>query len=216
MPTRKSVGHARLAKLADYLENTKFKKGKFHMGTWMGGYARMSQNTAEGDPMRPQLDALAEKEYASPGGAGCTFRLLVDPKTNLTTELMMPIECKTAGCAVGWGIAGIPAFRKAGLNFYGTHAGAAKESSQQSAVGIIYAPKGTKNATWDDLDAVEEFFALYGTDDESLSATIAERLFLQTFYKLKDRANPKTVAKRIRAYLAKGEPALANLTRART
>lgn len=184
--TTKAVGNKRLEKLATYLEETKFKKGKFHLGTWMAGYHGMQVSVDD--------EASRELFYIKGQGVvGPTFQLL-------DGDGLVPVDCKTAGCAVGWGIAGIKSFRKAGLQFSYRDV---SETDVNTRVGIQYTDR--EGRRYSDTSACVQFFALPNVPDVMHGdIMVASMLFVQEYYTLKGRTDPKAVAKRIRTYLAGG------------
>lgn len=91
------MNRRRLQKLADFLSETKFQRGKFNLAVWMCDYERALASSFS-DTQRDVLQKLQEK-----AGDGEAF-----------DDNVRPIHCRTVGCAMGWA-ATIPSFRKAGL-----------------------------------------------------------------------------------------------------
>lgn len=151
------IGIQRLEQLATYLETTDFAPHKFCLEDWMCDYKTM-ERVSRGTYTAPKHSRSDESFYMCEGH-------------------LMPIDCKTAGCAIGWGIVGIKAFRDAGFAF------------QRFVLGsVIPCYKGYTN-----YDAVTHFFDISHDD--------ADHMFHPGKYLPEERQNPKLVAQRIRAYL---------------
>lgn len=187
-------GKKRLALLAAYLEDTEFAPGKFHLGTWMSGYKAMMAHVRFADPAMKDL----EKRAAEMGDKKHAFKV-VNPAPGVLTaaaaagaiKRVEPIECRTAGCAIGWGIYGIPSFQEEGLSFTSL----AHSLTSDVHAGIVYeTPAGLR---FTGMDACRKFF--------SLEDPIVQALFVQGKYVVAERSDPKAVAGRIREYLATGK-----------
>lgn len=159
----------RLEMLADYLEGVGRFEGrgvpsnKFDLENWMADYEHFSRpfkNLKTND--NPVFEQIKSKHKGF--------------------NLVNPVDCQTAGCAVGWA-ATIPEFNKLGFFLKSTTPGQASP---------IYIKRDNTYHTnrW----AVIEFFTLkeYQTLGEF------DVLFTNQWYPKKDRRNPKSVAKRIR------------------
>lgn len=163
--------HARMTMLANYLEGVgDFEgrgapKAKFDLGLWMGGYDDCHWRTFKFKP-DPNKDPLKTKYI---------------PKLGITAAF--PVECQTAGCAVGWATS-MPEFNK--QNFY------LQQKSFSGTVEPFY--RDSAGEDHQDFRAIEQFF---GLDEDS-----AEMLFTPNFYTKKGERDPKAVAKRIHRLLA--------------
>lgn len=88
-----------------------------------------------------------------------------------------PVECQTAGCAVGWAVT-IPEFIEQGFFL-------------SVFLEPVYVNVDVNNYTCTGFDAVCEFF--------DISLQEVNKLFLDAAYKDIDKRNPLAVAKRIRS-----------------
>jgi len=159
------TGKQRLEALATYLETTDFEAGKFHMGAWMSSYRELLHNIILFDPWRAALSARCpsnDDEMVFERGEGNT---------------LVPIECKTTGCALGWGAVGIPEFKEQGL----------KLTYWRYNVAVV------SYEGYTDFAAAQAFF--------KIPSVTASHLFSPTSYELFEQGDPKAVAKRIRTYL---------------
>lgn len=164
------TGRERLEALANLLETHDFGEGKFHLAGWMLSYEACSAMLPVFDPFREKVEARRARLHDD--------SKIVFHKTERGEFL--PIDCKTVGCAVGWGITLIPEFREAGLRF------AATPIEITEAAGIVYGDKT-------DIYAAAHFFEIHQVE--------AHRLFLGSSYQCHERSDPKAVAKRIRELL---------------
>ena len=178
MPKITAVGRKRLERLATYLEERKFPKGKFHLNLWMGGYNSVHI---------PEEDA----EF-SRGMNKLSEAVLPDAATFEENEggFITPIDCRTVGCAVGWGIAGIPSFRRAGFKF-----------SRRGYVGGGFNSFSSAQIVYKGFEAGDAAVAFFGLPDDDIGSTFTA-LFMPEAYSVKQQSNPKAVAKRIRGALA--------------
>ena len=160
------TGRQRLEALATYLETTDFAPGKFHMSMWMAPYGCLLNYM---DHTNPSYKVLTDLYQRSDKDAPAF-------EYNEHGEYV-PIDCRTAGCAVGWGITGIPEFRRQGLHF----------TEDRTIPRVAY-------AGLEEFGAVMAFFGLYLRD--------ANWLFSPTAYAFEARSDPKYVAARIRRHLS--------------
>lgn len=166
------TGRQRLEKLADYLETTEFAPGKFHLALWMGSYAAVCNSLGRFDEHYDVFEKRAQAVGDEPA-----FEI------DLKTCRAEPVDCKTAGCAVGWGAVGIPEFREQGLYFVA-------DRLRDEAAVIAFNGKI-------DMIAVKAFFEI--ADDN-----VVHKLFHPWAYPNSKRADPKAVSRRIRDYLKHG------------
>lgn len=157
----------RLTKLADFLEKLDLAPHKFHLADWMGSYGHFARCTGN------------DRAYYE------TVRKFVSDSNEpaFTTNddgTVQPIDCKTAGCAIGWAIAGIPEFRKEGFVFV--------QGATSDGNTAVPSYKGFHNYV-----AVARFF--------DISVGTAMRLFSQEYYTKAERRDPKAVAERVREQL---------------
>lgn len=164
------TGRQRLEALADYLEKTDFAPGKFHMSMWMAAYDLLTFRSTD-----PVLEEAVKRRMAAVPHDAPLFE-------DKGEEGILPIECRTAGCAVGWGIVGIPAFREQGLKLQRW----ADHSATVTYANLI------------DYSAVAGFF--------ELDQPTTRLLFSSVCYSEAQRTDPKAVARRIRIHLAKVNP----------
>ena len=164
----------RLIMLADYLEgkgqfaNNSVPVRKFDLELWMGQYK---------DFLKP-FKGLSNTEGVEP------FIVRKVKRGGETHKILTPVECQTAGCAIGWA-ATIPEFNEQGLFL----ANRTRNDMFVPTVFPIFYDKIDK-CWYKEFRALEEFFNI---DTNTISI-----LFMPDSYPLRDRRNPKKVAKRIR------------------
>lgn len=151
--------------LADYLESVgQFEgrgvpKNKFDLQLWMATYNKFERKfKIKADPNK---DTFVHKTKKFNG---------------ITYNIAHPVECQTAGCAVGWATS-MPEFNKLGLYL---------DAFEHSP---IYFDKNDK-CTYYSTTAVCAFFHIDGV--------IFCELFLKKFYTEKQSRDPVAVAQRIR------------------
>jgi hypothetical protein len=183
-----------LEALAILLETHDFKPGKFHLHSFMSSYAYLHDTYMSSyaylhatygigdDPIYPIIKKLASRHNGM-------APIVKDGQL---------IDCRTVGCAIGWGIVLLPIFKERGLTF-----SQPCRSGGYDVLGIEYRPPNPREHNVG-MYAVERFF--------DLSTTVAHWLFVAHEYSVPERSNPKAVASRIREVLANPELAKPSYT----
>lgn len=172
------MNKSRLLMLADFLEGQgKFegravKKDKFHLDDFNATYSKFSRKFKyKTDFDKPIFTELKSKSK------------IVQKLKAKNRIPVVPVECQTAGCAVGWACT-IPEFNK--LGFYLT---VDYLNSTQSS--LSYIDKDGELHTG--CLAAEEFF--------DIGVAQFDYLFCTNSYKSTEASSPKAVAKRIRKFV---------------
>lgn len=187
----------RLETLIDVLENTRPKK--FSLDRWMDVYSQFDENDRVFKPSK------VEDETVFDG-------MIVDKSVEYMTDkdhdefplyTAKPMECQTAGCAMGWAAAD-KRFNRLGLSLAVDAEIYTKKSENRAALTWPYTPhtylalidKKTKKAVTDEEVIAEKLFG------------IKEATWRYLFYKDRYRVEnptPKMVAKRVRLLIKLGE-----------
>lgn len=160
----------RLLTLAQFLETKEFPKGKFDLHTWMSGLGHVVGSGLSNTTVKAAWKRFKDEPD-----------LNTKPAFKGTRNDLKPLECRTAGCALGWATT-IPSFRRAGLRLEGSMTGSdAQTLPTYDGDGGMY--------------AAVRFF--------DIELPIAEHLFHPMYYATeRERTSPKAVAKRIRKLVA--------------
>jgi hypothetical protein len=163
----------RLETLAEFLETDPVvnTKGKFHLQMWMAPYKTFLETIIDEEADSKNDPILPKLKKLMKENEG---------KPSHDFKKNRPIHCRTTACALGWA-ASIPSFRRAGFKLL-------MQRSVDGEVQYILHYKGEKY-----FSAACEFFDIILND--------AYLLFSPDHYKLKDRSNPKIVAKHIRQFI---------------
>lgn len=174
----------RLQMLADYLEGVGafegrgVPKNKFDLQLWMAAYQSFDR----------KFTKVPEYKFQNLSQDDIFVPLKTIKFKGMTVYTILPKDCKTAGCAVGWATT-LPEFNNEGL-YYG--------HTDDWIGNIIYIDK-SKNFIHTGFYAVQEFF--------DINTMTAQMLFERKWYSVKQRRNPKAVATRIK-YLLKHDEKL--------
>jgi len=180
-----------LLKLAEFLESDAVPKkgsGKFHLGQWMGGYAGLILNYDLGGANEPfkTRNAEANGDRFVRTGQVIEHRHVGDEDEAPPTkyDVIMPVACQTAGCAMGWAACD-PTFKELGLHMVVPQHGSANLNTREPDIYF--------NGQFNEYAAK----ALFDID-----SYIADRLFFPSHYAKEDLDDPLAVARRIREVVA--------------
>lgn len=186
---------ARLLKLADFLDE--LPRAKFHLAAFMGSYDHMRLNMMDeerpDDATNKRAKLYRDKTRRLGKNSENALRIFHDRALGNSYFEVEPVDCRTAGCALGWA-ATIPEFREAGLRLATTTWGWVNSDGYASSATVILVAANT--------DEYLTCGVYVGMDLFGLTHEECELLFLPSRYTPKDAGNPKAVARRIRGLAA--------------